>query len=105
MTRMRRILYLLFILLALTCAVLACTLPNQGVIVVTATASLAPGQPSPTVLVTVAAAVPTKPTQPSTPTAIPTATGVPTATAAPNVAIAEADSALRNGDYDAAVQI
>src|SRR4051812_4706235 len=102
---MRRILYLLFIVLALSSAVLACNLPNQNVIVVTATASLAPGQPSPTLLITLAAAAPTNPSAPTTPTPIPSATGVPTATAAPNVAIAEADSALRNGDYDAAVQI
>ncbi|MEP7286599.1 MAG: tetratricopeptide repeat protein [Chloroflexota bacterium] len=73
--------------LALACATIACTLPNQGVIVVTATASRIPN----------ATAVPV------TASPVLTSTPAPTATSAPNVALAQADSALRNGDYDAAV--
>jgi soluble lytic murein transglycosylase len=85
-----------FILLAvvtLALAILACALPGQGPIVVTAT-------PSPSVLII---GSPTKSGSTAAPTMPPTKTPVPTATAAPNVALAQADSALRNGDYDAAV--
>jgi soluble lytic murein transglycosylase len=83
---------------ALFASSIACTLtgqPNQ--IVVTATPSPAVFAPSPTVTNNVTA------TSAPTGTPVPTATPAPTATAAPNVALAQADAALRNGDYESAV--
>src|SRR5579871_475772 len=83
---------LLLFTLTLTLATVACTLPNQPIVVVTATPSPLPVTPSAT-------------PRPVTATPVPTDTPVPTPTAAPNVALAQADSSLRNGDYDAAVAV
>jgi len=71
---------------------LACTLPGRGTIVVTAT----PSQPPQTA---------TNTAIPATATNTPTPTVPPTPTVAPNVAIAQADTALHNGDYDSAVTV
>src|SRR5258707_13144098 len=83
---------ILLLSLTLTFATVACTLPNQPIVIVTATPSPLPVTPSVT-------------PRPVTATPVPTETPVPTATAAPNVALAQADSSLRNGDYDAAVAV
>ncbi len=77
---------------ALLGAMLACSLPGQQVVVVTATPSLPP-------------MTATNSPIPATPTETPTSTPIPTATTAPNVAIDQAAAALRNGDYDSAVTI
>src|SRR4051812_46414380 len=80
---------LIFALFALITAAMACSLPGQQVVVVTATPSPAPVTPSVT-------PIPTEP---------PTLTPIPSPTTAPMVAIDQAASALLNGDYDAAVKI
>src|SRR5436190_18014 len=80
------------ILFVLAITTLACTLPGRAVIVVTATPSVVAVTPSVTPI-------------PATPTPIPTSTPLPTPTTAPNVAIAQANTALHNGDYDSAVTI
>ncbi len=79
-------------LFVLALAAMACSLPGRSVIVVTATPSEVPVTPTVTPI-------------PPTPTPIPTSTPVPTPTTAPNVAIAQANTALHNGDYDSAVTI
>ena len=84
---------ILLAVLALALAILACALPGQETIVVTAT-------PSPSVSIS---GSPTSSGPTAVPTLAPTKTPIPTATAAPNVALAQADAALRAGDYDAAV--
>src|SRR5258708_5919138 len=84
--------------LTLIFATLACTLPNQPIIVVTATPSPLPVTPSVTPRPVTATPVPTA-------TPIPSDTPVPSPTSAPNIALAQADSSLRNGDYDAAVAV
>lgn len=70
-------------------AILACAVPGQNLLILTAT-------PSPTPL-------PTNTSPP--PTVTPTPSPIPTATTTPNVAILQADAALRNGDYASAVAI
>ena len=67
---------------------LACTLPGQNFLVLTAT-------PKPTL----------PPITSPPPTVTPSPSPIPTATTAPNIAISQADAALRNGDYDSAVAI
>jgi soluble lytic murein transglycosylase len=79
-------------LLAMVVAMLACSLPGQNVIVVTATPSQPPVTPSLTPI-------------PATATSIPTATPIPTPTTAPNVAIGQANTSLHNGDYMTAVKV
>ncbi|MBE2195888.1 MAG: tetratricopeptide repeat protein [Anaerolinea sp.] len=68
---------------------MGCSLGEQGPLVVTATPS-----PPPTVTYI-----------PPTSTLIPTPTTPPTPTVAPFVAIAEANAALQNGDYEKAVKV
>ncbi len=61
--------------------------------------------PAPQIVVTVTPNGPAAPTPaPVTPTPVPLPTSIPTPTPAPNVAIAQADTSLHNGDYDSAVR-
>ncbi len=75
----------------LVLAALACNLPGQQTIIVTATAS-----PAPTITFT--------PTITVTPTPLPTVTPIPSATVVPQTAVDLADKALNNGDYQSAVK-
>lgn len=79
------------LLLMLSLAAVACNLPGQQTIIVTATAS-----PAPTMTLT--------PTITPTRTPLPTATPSPTATVVPQTAVDVADKALHNGDYQSAVK-
>ncbi|MCC7209511.1 MAG: tetratricopeptide repeat protein [Anaerolineae bacterium] len=85
---MRRLLTLLVALLGGSGA-LGCALLGQQVVIVTPTPS-----PPPTATFIVATSTP-----------IPSPTPIPTPTVAPFVAIHEANTALLNGDYDAAVKV
>src|SRR5260221_12313915 len=76
-------------------AVVAFPFRGQAFIVVPATASPGPQAPTRPFITANAPGAPTAPPATITP--------VPTATPAANVAVAQADSALRNGDYDSAV--
>jgi peptidoglycan lytic transglycosylase len=89
---MRRQIPCFLVLFLLALPTMACVLPGRGVIVVTATPSAIPITPSVTPI-------------PATATPTLTPTPMPTPTTAPNVAIAQANTALHNGDYDSAVTI
>src|SRR5258708_5934724 len=93
--RLRSQFGLLLTLTAFGGAVLACSLPGQGIIVVTATASPGPNAPTRPFITALASGAPTA--------APATITPIPSPTPAANIAVAQADSALRNGDYDSAV--
>src|SRR5258708_39566088 len=96
MTNSFRLQFGLFLTLtALGGAVVACSLPGQAIIVVTATASPGPQAPTRPSITAIAPGAPTAPPATITP--------VPTVTPPANVAVAQADSALRNGDYDSSV--
>ncbi|MBX3062053.1 MAG: tetratricopeptide repeat protein [Anaerolineae bacterium] len=80
----------LAVLLLLLSSSLACTLPRgQDTIIVTATPSIEPATSLP----------------PATDTPIPPPTVAPTATLEAPLLIVQADNALRNGDFDSAVEI
>src|SRR5258708_19942519 len=93
--RFRLQLGLFLTLTALGGAVVACSLPGKAIILVPATASPGPQAPTRPFITANAPGAPTAPPATITP--------VPTATPAANIAVAQADSALRNGDYDSAV--
>src|SRR5882762_5280802 len=91
---MKRLTYpqLLVPALALIFVAMACTMPGQNVIVVTATPSAPPVTPTITPI-------------PATATKTPTITPSPEPTVAVNIASVQANTALHNGDYAAAVTI
>src|ERR1700690_4108034 len=105
-TRLRSSFGLWFALVGVCGAALACSLTGQEVLVVTATASPRAGAIAATVpLITAISGttISAAPATAATANTPPTITPIPSPTPAANVALAQADSSLRNGDYDSAV--
>jgi len=97
---------MLLALVALCGAALACSLSGQEVVVVTATASPRAGAglvPTIPVITAISSTNNSSPAKVATAITPPTITPIPSATPAANVALGQADSSLRNGDYDSAV--